>query len=413
MAPLPFENTGSLTGPAVRAEVESVLREVVERLAPLEREAGSPGEREAAEWIAGRLAQSGCTAGVDEERFRDGYAGLMAALAATAAAGGLAGTTRRGRRIGGLLAAAAAALIADDASNGVRPLRRSAAPTKTTWNVVAEAGDAQAERTLVILAHHDAAHTGAIFDPTLQRRLVAAFPGVVERIDTALPVWWPVVGFPALASFGARSGRRGAAAVGAVGSAIAAAFFLDIRRSPVVPGANDNLSAVAALVALAEALSERPVEGVRVMLVSCGAEEVLQGGIYGFAERRLSRLDPERTWVLNLDTLGSPELALLEGEGPLVMEDYFDRGFRDLIARTADREGLPLRRGMRARSSTDAVVPSRRCFPTATLTSLDRYKALSNYHMPSDTPDRLSYRTVDHAVALSEAVIRQLAPARG
>jgi hypothetical protein len=277
--------------------------------------------------------------------------------------------------------------------------------------VVAATGDSEAERTLVLLAHHDAAHTGAIFDQTFQRRLITTFPGVVERIDTALPVWWPVVGFPGLVSFGAKSGRRGATAAGLVGCLVSAAAFLDIHRGAVVPGANDNLSAVAALVAIAEALRERPVEGLRVLLVSCGAEEVLQGGIYGFAERHLSRLDPELTWVLNLETLGSPELTLLEGEGPLVMEDYFDRGFRDLIARTADAEDLPLRRGMRARSSTDSVVPSRRCFPTATLTSMDRYKALSNYHLPSDTPENLEYRTVARAVVLGEAVARRLAPA--
>jgi Peptidase family M28 len=413
MASLPLENTGALTGPAVGGEIEAGLREVVERLAPLEREAGSPGEREAAEWIAGRLTEAGCRTDLDEERFRDGFAGMMAGLAAAGAIGGVAGLSRRGRKLGALLGAVAAGLIADDASNGVRPLRRSVAASKTTWNVVAEAGDRGAERTLVVLAHHDAAHSGLIFDPTFQRRLITALPGVIERIDTAVPVWWPVVGFPGLVSFGASKGRRGATVAGLVGCVISAAAFLDIHRRPVVPGANDNLSAVAALVVLAETLRDRPVEGLRVMLVSCGAEEVLQGGIYGFAERHLSRLDPERTWVLNLDTLGSPELTLLEGEGPLVMEDYFDRGFRELIARTADREGLPLRRGMRARSSTDAVVPSRRCFPTATLTSLDRYKALSNYHRPTDVPDNLSYRTIAHAAMLSEAVIHQLAPARG
>ena len=41
-----------------RASLET-LREVVEALAPLEREAGSEGEREAADWIAGRLAAAG------------------------------------------------------------------------------------------------------------------------------------------------------------------------------------------------------------------------------------------------------------------------------------------------------------------------------------------------------------------
>ena len=410
MPPLPVQTTNALTGPPAPPELEALLREVVERLAPLERSAGSEGERAAAEWIAERLTAAGCEARVDEETFRGGYAGMMAALAAGGALAGAAALTRRGRRIGALGGALSAALIADDASNGVRPLRRAAA-TKTTWNVVADAGDAHAERTLVLLAHHDAAHTGLIFDQTFQRRLITTFPGVVERIDTALPVWWPVVGFPGLVTFGASRGRRGAAVAGLVGCAATAAFFLDIRRSPVVPGANDNLSAVGVLVAVAEAVRERPVDGLRVLLVSCGAEEVLQGGIYGFARRHLSQLDPERTWVLNLETLGSPELTLLEGEGPLVMEDYFDRGFRDLVARTADAEGLPMRRGMRARSSTDAVVPSRQCFPTATVTSMDRYKALSNYHMLSDTPENLDYRTVARAAVLTEAVARRLAPA--
>jgi hypothetical protein len=409
MPPLPVQTTNALTGPPGPPELEALLREVIERLAPLERRAGSDDERAAAEWIAERLTAAGCRTQVDEEGFRDGFAGMMAALAAAGAVAGAAALTRRGRRLGALGGALSAALIADDASNGLRPIRRAAAP-KTTWNVVAEAGDADAERTLVLLAHHDAPQSGLIFDQTLQRRLITTFPGVFERVDTALPIWWPVVGFPGLVTFGASSGRRSAVAAGLLGCAATAAFFLDIHRSPVVPGANDNLSAVAVLVAVADALRERPVEGLRILLVSCGAEEVLQGGIYGFARRHLSRLDPERTWVLNLETLGSPELTLLEGEGPLVMEDYFDRGFRDLIARTADAEGLPMRRGMRARSSTDAVVPSRRCFPTATLTSMDRYKALSNYHMQSDTPENLEYRTVARAAVLSEAVLRRLAP---
>ena len=72
-----------------------------------------------------------------------------------------------------------------------------------------------------------------------------------------------------------------------------------------------------------------------MLLVSCGAEEVIQGGIYGFARRHFPALDRERTWFLNLETVGSPKLILLEGEGPVVMEDYHDRSFRDLVARAA------------------------------------------------------------------------------
>jgi Zn-dependent M28 family amino/carboxypeptidase len=177
----------------------------------------------------------------------------------------------------------------------------------------------------------------------------------------------------------------------------------------VVPGANDNLTAVAVLIGLAERLREQPLEGLRVMLVSCGAEEVIQGGINSFASRHFPELPRDRTWFLNLDTVGSPILAMCEGEGPVVMEDYFDRRFRDLVARVADQSGASLRRGLRARNSTDAVIPSHARYPTATLVSVNLHKALSNYHLPSDVPDNIDYRTVAQALHVTEAVARELA----
>ncbi len=392
------------------ASAEATLREVIEALAPIERLAGSDGERRAGDWIAARLTEAGCPATVEAETFHDGYARVMSPLAAVSTLAGVAALARpRLRRVAGAVAVAITAAIADDISNGVRLFRRTAVPSKTTGNVVGLCGDLDAPRTLVVLAHHDAARTGAIFDDRAQRWLGERFPGILERLDTSLPLWWTLLAAPSLVSVGALRGRRGTLAAGVVASAVATVVFEEIARSPVVPGANDNLSAVAALVAFAERLRAEPIPGLRVMLASCGAEEVVQGGIYGFARRHFPALDRERTWFLNLETLGSPRLILLEGEGPVVMEDYHDRSYRDLIARAAASAGVPLRRGMRARNSTDAVLPSRAGFPTATLASMDRYKALSNYHLMSDTPENIDYRTVRQALTVTEAVARELA----
>jgi hypothetical protein len=87
---------------------------------------------------------------------------------------------------------------------------------------------------------------------------------------------------------------------------------------------------------------------------------------------------------------------------------YFSRPFRDLGARAGERADAPFRRGMRARNSTDAVIPSRMGYPIACFASMDRYKALSNYHLMSDTPENVDYDTVGHAVTIAEAVAREL-----
>jgi Zn-dependent M28 family amino/carboxypeptidase len=234
-------------------------------------------------------------------------------------------------------------------------------------------------------------------------------PGIIERIDTSVPFWWTLMSAPAMVALGSARGKRGLIAAGVAGSALGAAVLEDIARSPIVPGANDNLTAVAVLVALAERLRAAPVKGLRVVLASCGAEEVIQGGIYGFARRHFPTLDRDRTWFINLETLGSPRLIMLEGEGAVVMEDYHHLAFRDLIARVADDVGAHMRRGMRSRNSTDAVIPHRAGYPTATLASMNRYKQLSNYHLMSDTPQNVDYRTVRQALVLTEAVARELA----
>jgi acetylornithine deacetylase/succinyl-diaminopimelate desuccinylase-like protein len=385
------------------------LREVVETLAPLERRAGSPAEREAAQWIAARLDRAGAPARVEEEEFYDGYARQLLPLGAAGALAGALALSRRRRALPAAIAVAAAAAIVDDASNGTRLWRRLISKPRKTWNVVGEAGDREGPRTLVVLAHHDAAPTGKVFDQSAQKWLARRFPELIERGDTSIPLWWPVAGGPALVALGALARRPKLLAAGTAMSALNVGLGADIARSPVVPGANDNLSAVAALVRLAELLRVQPVQRVRVLLVSCGAEEVLQGGIYGFAARHFPGLDRDRTFVLNLDTIGSPELFMLEGEGPFKMEMYPGAEFRDLVARAAERTGVPLKRGLKSRSSTDSVIPARAGYPTACLASWEPgSKVLSNYHLMTDTPENLHYDTIARAVTIGHAVAEDL-----
>jgi Zn-dependent M28 family amino/carboxypeptidase len=180
----------------------------------------------------------------------------------------------------------------------------------------------------------------------------------------------------------------------------------EVARNPVSPGANDNLSGVAGLVTLAELLREQPPPGTRVLLVSCGAEEALQEGIRAFMARH--DLDPATTSFLNLETVGSPRLIMLEAEGPIWMEEYADPAFRDLVERCARSAGIELERGFRARASTDSVIPSRAGHPTATISSITPWGALANYHLTTDVPENVDHGSVDRAARLAYGVAAAL-----
>lgn len=384
------------------------LREVIHTLAAIERGPCSPGEREAAEWIATRLR----SAGVDDVALEDEpswgpFPPLVTAMGVLSTLGGL--LVRSGRRKSGALLSLTGSLgLADEIQNGPRVFRRALRPQRETVNVVARAGDPNAERTLVLLAHHDAAQTGLIFDQTAVKAFHERFPSVIPKIKTQPPLWWPGPLSTLFTIAGALSGRRGFATTGAVMSAGGAAAVADMWRSEVVPGANDNLTAVACLVAVAELLRENPLNGLRVWLVSAGAEETFQDGIRAFMKRHRPELDSKTTSFLCLDTVGSPRLMMLEGEGPLWMEDY-DRNLRDLIARVAERDGLKLERDFRARASTDAVIPHRHGYPTANLSSVNDYHYLENYHLPSDTAENVDYETVAEAARVAWALALELA----
>ena len=156
-------------------------------------------------------------------------------------------------------------------------------------------------------------------------------------------------------------------------------------------------------------IRDEPVAGIRVELVSAGAEETLQDGIRGYVERHRDRLDPASTWFLVPDTVGSPHLIMIEGEGPFRMEEYTDPSFRDLVARVAAEKEIDLDRGYHARASTDSVIPSRAGYPTACLGSLTDWQAPANYHLMSDVPENLVYGTIAAAARLAYGVAAALA----
>jgi len=379
------------------------LRERLEELERIERPSASDGERQAAEWLVAQFAELGAEARIEAEDAHGTYWWPLGIGAGLGALGALAAL--RGRRlIGALLGAVGAAGMADDFPPGKRRLRRFL-PRRTTYNVVCELGDPQAERTVVLISHHDSAHSGLVFHPAIPD--LAARLGLTEKTDTSPPLMAPVIGGPLLAALGAVSGRRVLSKIGlflALGS-VAAMADIGLRRS--VPGANDNGTAVVALLALARRFLDDPPQGVRVVLLSTGSEESFSEGIKAFGERHFGELPRESTFFLCLETLGATHLLALKGEGFLKMRDYPPRALA-FVERIAGELDIWLYPNLRTYNGTDALESRVAGYETVALCSCTDHKQPGRYHWPNDTASNVNFETLERAITLSDAAVRRL-----
>jgi hypothetical protein len=380
-------------------------RSLLDELCGIPRETASAGERAAAAWLVERLRSEGVRdVQIEEAR---GHHTFWWPLGLAAAGGILAGIrgVRRRSVPAALLGALASWAARDELPPRGRRLR-AVLPKSVATNVIATLGRTDARRTVVIVAHHDAAHSGFVFNPAIPDLIDRFVPGFFEHNDTSPPLLWPAVLGPALASLGAAAGRRAMAAAGAILSTGFAAAITSIGVSAVVPGANDNGTGVVALIALARALAERPTRSVRVMLVST-SEEALCEGMRAFADRHFAQLPKDSTFFLAIDSVGSPHLLVLRGEGTLGITDYPARSLA-LLDGLARELGIWLFPNLRLRNATDGVYPLAAGYECASLCSCDRLKQPSNYHWPTDVPENVNLDTLGDAIRLIEATVRRL-----
>ena len=386
------------------------MRERLDELCSGERGSATEGERRAAEWLAAALREAGSRdVRIEEEPEANGtFWWPIGLLAGAGAVTGLAarGGGRARRAFAAVTGAAAAALIADELPPGRRRFRRLL-PKRSAHHVLAEIGPADAERTIVVMAHHDAAHTAFFFNPAITEAVGEKAPWVFENNDTSPPLMWPTVAAPALVAAGAVIGSRKLTGLGAFLSAGGAAFMAHIGAGEVVPGANDNGTGCIAQLAIARALAERPPENTRILFLST-SEEALCEGMGLFMERHAAALPTDRTFFLCLDTIGSPHLLALRGEGMLKLREYPMESL-GLVDSTADELGIEMPfRDLRLRNATDGIFPLAAGYQCVSIASCNQWKNPSNYHWRTDTPENVDYGTVADAVRLAEGVIRKL-----
>jgi hypothetical protein len=328
----------------------------VAALAAMRRES-AVDEAATAAWLAERLP------GAEVQPY-DGRTTFAWANAALAAAGFLA-------RPLWARAALLAALELDASGRAPLPLGRARGA-----NVVARvAPSGEQRRTLVLLAHHDTQHASVVWAPALHR------PGAARRLKTrSIPPYLGLAGLALALRF------RPLLAL-LLGLSVEQAV-----RGPV-PGANDNATGVAAVLALMERYAAQPFEHTEVVAALVGGEEAGMLGSRAFFRRH--RFDPETTLVLSLDTLGCGTPIVLEAEHALIRHRYADR---DLALVPEDVERWTIG------GWTDALQAKFAGLRALSLLSIGPEGIFTHYHHASDLPEHVDFACVRACVDVAAQV---------
>jgi hypothetical protein len=369
--------------------------------------AGSASEREAADRIESWMRDLGVE-DVQRQpvRSRPSAGGVLALHLGVAAFACLVGGG-----FGAVLALLAAVSIRGELRRGVSLLSR-VLPCPESQNVVGRAGARHPGQRVVLSAHIDSAQAGWLFTPAVADFFASrAGRRAPERPPPPGPNALPEAAVLAAAGllFALWLGADGWLVGGArllLGLALAAgcAATLQWALAEASPGANDNASAVAAMLTCAEQLLSQLPDDVELWIVGTGAEEVGCRGMHAFVSEH-AQWPSDTTFFVNFECVGGGSLHWVRSEGTLAKSGY-PPTLVELARRIAASGVFGALTPVDLLAGTDGHVPAEHGFPTLSLISLEANGVPRNYHRVEDVPEAVDLPTVIRAADFGAAVGR-------
>jgi hypothetical protein len=290
---------------------------------------------------------------------------------------------------------------------------------RASQNVVSRGRRPEAPARLILCAHYDAARTGWLFRPRVQRRLARLWRFLPGRNLFGVLFFAIAAMLPILGARMAGIDADWLSVLQLVPTVVLILFLftlVDIALSGVVPAANDNASGVATVLSLAEELDRDEDLELDLWVLLTGAEECIVEGMRSFVRAHRDELDAESTYFLNVDTVGYGTVRYITAEGPILTYRMAPRLVELAEAvDAADRErgGGYAARPWRHPLLTDALPVASRGYPAISLRCLDEHDLVPTYHNHADTPERIDpaalARVHDFALELIRAIDRDVA----
>jgi hypothetical protein len=367
---------------------------------------GTDAERRAAVHLGARLRDLGRDARVEPTRIWPSYAATHLIHALAAIAGSVLAVSQP---LAATILLAVTALSAFGDLTGSFLLARRLTTRRASQNVVSTE-DGGRPGTLILVAHYDAARTGASFGRLDERR--AALGKLIRRpIGPFEPFFWAIVA--ALACAVLRLIGLDAAAVSAVQFAatvvliVSVPLLIDVALSGVVPGANDNASGVATALRLAERYGGT-LDHFDVWVLFTGAEEAMQLGMRDWVKRHRRELDPRATAVVCVDEVGAGTVRYARKEGFLVAFRHHPAllALCDQIAEEdRDADGRYGARPIVRRTASDAAVARGAGFPTVRVACAGALDRAPHHHRAADTTANVDPEALERAFGFCSELI--------
>jgi Peptidase family M28 len=376
------------------------VMDTIERLVSFTpRAAGADGDDPTIAFLQKELQRWGRDATVERIRVRPSYHIALAILAAIAVVGSVVSVSTPA--LGVVILLLAAVGMYADLTGRFSPVRYLTSP-RSTANVTSRGRMPDARHRMVITAHHDAAQGGLLYARRRgRRRRPSPLSKLAGRIDIVF--WLTIAALSAavvrLVTGWDTNAMAAVQFVPAVGLIAMAALFIDTALSKVVPGASSNASGIAAVLEVMERLERVPPENVDVWIVFTGANEGFAPGMREWLNEHADELQGERTYFVNVDTVGNGRMHHVTGEGSPLLYRH-DRRLALACERLGSRPHV-------WRISTDGVVPAMRGYPSITLCALENGR-IPNFHRPSDTLENVDPASVEAAADFLESLVRRV-----
>lgn len=313
-----------------------------------------------------------------------------------------------------LASAALASLILELTTRGAFFSR--AMPNHRSCNIVARLAPRRGEARgrLVICGHHDSQRTGLIWNESIWERLtpmLLKLPAAAR--SPLLPVTLAMLAQSLIGAAALAGADRAFVSVAGITILViygfAGALLAEWSIGVHVPGASDNASGAAAVLALGEEWLREPADEIEVVLLLTGCEETGALGAAAWADRHRAEIRGLPTAFLNLDGLGFGPPRFVGQEAPLAGPPVnYPPRMLSICAAIAAEEGLVNAGPHPVPGFTDGLAFLVRGVPGVTVIGSRADGHLPHWHQPTDDAENMDFDAAWRGIEFARRLMPRL-----